>query len=425
MLNEERDTVVSWTPGPRPKWVEVFNQGRSKRLADIARKPLDAETLMAEAKGNTGLSDFGEDAFREPLELLLYSMEKEARLNLLGRYQIRKMVVRLLENRLKIAETLRKDPGIPEEVLSRPIFITGMPRTGTSILHEVMAEDPAFRPALTWELWYPAPPPEPATHETDPRIGMTHRDVTRWGRIVPAYRIQHPQAATLPHECPYLWSHEFMSEYFSACFNIPSYTAWLGKPSASREEFHRPYRMQRLLLQLLQRRYPTKQWLLKAPSHQGHLPSLFDIFPDARVIITHRDPLKVLGSVISLVASLHWMATDDVDYQGIIDTWGYMPGLLNEVIDWRASGRIPDKQIYDFRYADFAADPIAAIADVYRYFDMPFTSEAESRMRAYLKARNQERGVHRYSFEELGMDKAEQRQRFARYQERYQVPNEI
>src|SRR5450830_1043710 len=122
MLNEERDTVVSWTPGPRPKWVEVFNQGRSKRLADIARKPLDAETLMAEAKGNTGLSDFGEDAFREPLELLLYSMEKEARLNLLGRYQIRKMVVRLLENRLKIAETLRKDPGIPEEVLSRPIF---------------------------------------------------------------------------------------------------------------------------------------------------------------------------------------------------------------------------------------------------------------------------------------------------------------
>jgi len=183
--------------------------------------------------------------------------------------------------------------------------------------------------------------------------------------------------------------------------------------------------MQRLLLQLLQRRYPTKQWLLKAPSHLGHLPSLFDIFPDARLIITHRDPLKVLGSVISLVTSLHWMATDDVDYQGIIDTWGFMPGLLNEVIAWRASGRIPDKQIYDFRYADFAANPLAAIADIYGYFDMPFTSEAESRMRAYLKARNQERGVHKYSFEELGLDKAEQRQRFARYQERYRIPNEI
>ena len=216
-----------------------------------------------------------------------------------------------------------------------------------------------------------------------------------------------------------------MSEYFSSCFNVPSYTAWLGTPSESREEFHRPYRMERLLLQLLQRCYPTKQWILKAPSHLGHLPSLFDVFPDACLIITHRDPLKVLGSVTSLVASLHWMATDDVDYQGIIDTWAYMPGLLDEVIDWRASGRISEEQIYDFRYADFAADPLRAIADVYRYFEIPFPGRAEQRMQAYLRTRSQERAVHRYSFEELGLDKAEQRERFARYQERYEVPNEI
>jgi hypothetical protein len=417
--------MVRWRPGPRPKWVEAFNQGRSKRLARIARKPLEPDPLMAEARANTGLSDFGDDAFLEPLELLLAAMEQEANLTLIGRYQVRKMVLRLLENRLKITESLRQDPGIVEEVISRPIFITGMPRTGTSILHEVMAEDPGLRPALTWELWYPAPPPEPATHDIDPRIGWTHRDVTRWGRIVPAYRIQHPQAATLPHECAYLWSHEFMSEYFSSCFNVPSYTAWLGTPSESREEFHRPYRMQRLLLQLLQRCYPTKQWILKAPSHLGHLPSLFDVFPDACLIITHRDPLKVLGSVTSLVASLHWMATDDVDYQGIIDTWANMPGLLDEVIDWRASGRIPEEQIYDFRYADFAADPLRAIADVYRYFEIPFPGRAEQRMQAYLRTRSQERAVHRYSFEELGLDKAEQRERFARYQERYEVPNEI
>ena len=141
--------MVRWRPGPRPKWVEAFNQGRSKRLARIARKPLEPDPLMAEARANTGLSDFGDDAFLEPLELLLAAMEQEANLTLIGRYQVRKMVLRLLENRLKITESLRQDPGIVEEVISRPIFITGMPRTGTSILHEVMAEDPGLRPALT------------------------------------------------------------------------------------------------------------------------------------------------------------------------------------------------------------------------------------------------------------------------------------
>jgi hypothetical protein len=401
--------------------VQAFNRGESEWEAATAKKPLDTDTLLEEARVEACLSDFGDEGFREPLGIFLRSLEEEAHLHLLGRYEARLMVLRLLENRLKIVETLRKDPGIAEEAMSAPIFVTGMARTGTSILHELLVQDPALRGPLTWEMWYPAPPPEPNTHDTDPRIDKTQREVKRWELIAPPYRAMHEMDAQLPNECPPLMAHEFMSSWWGGTYDIPGFSAWLAGA-----DIPRAYAMHRRLLQLLQRRFPTRRWALKDPSNLGVLPAVLAVYPDALILVTHRDPLQALASVASLVATLKWMHSDRVDYEEIARSLAMGQAFLfDQLTDWREGGVIPKAQIYDVRYSDLMADPFGTIAGTYNYFGLPFTEEAEARMRAWLAAKPKGRtGVHRYSFEDTGLDMAAERQRFARYQEHYDIPNE-
>lgn len=407
-----------WQPGPRPEWVRVLNTlGASHWVA------LDEASLLEEAIRNTGLSDFGGDGFRTPLRIFLDSVEREARLNLIGRILARGDILNLLENRLRMTEARKRHPGIDAEEIVRPIFITGLPRTGTSILHELLAQDPAHRVPLAWEVRYPCPPPETATYDTDPRIGQADQEIRFWNQVVPEYVTMHELGANVPVECIVLMMHEFLSDHLAGMHQVPTYAAWLA-----RSDMRPAYRYHRQMLQLLQWRAPRERWVLKAPSHMAALDALLALYPDARIVQTHRDPLQVMGSVASILCATAWVRSDAVDPARILQWFGgaSCAALLANAERVRQSGIVGVEQFFDVHYHDLVRDPFGTIAGIYQHFGLRYTAEAQSRMRAYLAAKPKDRhGAHQYSFGDTGFDRDTERRRFAAYQERYGVPSEV
>lgn len=411
-------------PIHRPPWLENLNAvGRALLAGDGEVVPLDEASLLDEARRNTGLDDFGGDDFLEPLRVLLRSLRDEGRLTLMGRILARSDLVNLLENRLQIADTERRHPGIAGERVVAPIFIVGLPRSGTTILHELLAQDPAHRSPLTWEVRFPCPPPERATFDTDPRIERAERVFQFWNELVPAYRTMHEMGARLPCECVQITAHSFRSEEFLGRNQVPGYGAWLAQADLAPA-----YAYHRRVLRLLQWRAPAERWMLKAPSHMAALGSLLAEYPDARIVQTHRDPLQSMASTASLLAALVAMRTDDVDHGLIRLAFGGegMASRIEAALRARDKGCVDPRQFHDVRYADLMRDPFGTIAKLYDHFGLVLTGGALARMRAYLAAKPRAKhGAHRYSFDDLGLDLAAERRRFAAYQERFRVPSEV
>lgn len=404
-------------PGPRPAWVRALNESSDPRWIS-----LDEDALLAEARRNTGLSDFGGEGFREGLRVFLRAVEAEAQLHFVGRALTRGDVLNLLENRLHMADWCRRYPEIDAVQIEKPLFIMGLPRTGTSILHELLAQDPANRVPLHWEVRTPCPPPEMVSFESDPRIERAHRAIRLWTEIVPEYDAMHELGGALPVECIFLTQHEFRSEQLAGTHQVPSYAAWLAGAD------QRPaYAFHKRMLQLLQWRCARERWVLKAPSHLTALDALISVYPDARIVWTHRDPLQVMGSVASILFATAWVRSDAVDGDRVLSWFdgATCAALLDNATRLRDSGIVPQAQCADLLYQDLVRDPLAAIRALYAGFDMPLRPQAEARMRAYLAARPKDKhGAHRYSFESTGRDRASERQRFAAYQARFGVPSE-
>jgi hypothetical protein len=391
-------------------------------IADPSWIRLDADELAEEARRRTGLSDFGGDAFWEPYRLFVSALDAEAKLHALGRLIARDDLLNWLGNRLELAEWRKRHPEIAEQPVAKPLFITGLPRTGTSILHELLAQDPAHRAPLHWEVRHPCPPPEAASFASDPRIARAERQVRLWSHIVPEYDAMHELGAQIPVECIQITAHEFRSDELMGRHQVPSYAAWFARCDRVPA-----YAFHRRMLQHLQWRCPGERWVLKAPSHLGQLRALLAVYPDARVVLTHRDPLKVLPSVASILYSTAWVRSDAVDPAAVL---GWFTGetcaaLLDGMSALRDAGALPAAQCVDVLYADLVARPFEALARVYDHLGIPFTREAEARMRAYLDAKPQGRhGAHRYAFAETGLDAAAEAERFRPYRERYGVPRE-
>jgi hypothetical protein len=239
---------------------------------------------------------------------------------------------------------------------------------------------------------------------------------------VPAFTTMQEVAGHLPSECIFLFAHQIASDKWIGEFNVPSYMRWTVTTD------QRPaYAYHRRLLQVLQSRHRGARWVLKAPSHLHNLPLLFDSYPDARVVVTHRDPLKVLGSLANLMASLQWMRSNQVSYERIVRSMSFgFAYQLEKLSQERDQGTIPNGQILDVRYADLVRSPIETVRSIYRSFDLALSPEAESRIRAHLEGRPRERrGLHDYSFADTGLDLAIERERHASYQQRYDVPSEV
>ena len=421
------DQVVGWQAGPRPEWVSAVNDGQVPPIAEEAALPLQRDSLLSEARARLaiadgGMADFGDEAFLEPLDIFLEAIEKEAELHLTGRWLTRRFLLRLLEVRLQLIAYLRADPGVVEEVIGEPLFVTGAPRTGTTILYALLAEEPGLRAPLGWELLRPLPPPDPATFDQDPRIGLADRELRLPAEVVDSLDAIHEYGGRLPKECLSAMSFELRSEEFTARYHVPTYTAWLD-----RCDMRPAYEMHRLVLQILQRRSKGRQWVLKSPVHLHSLPVLRRIYPDASIAITHRDPLAVLGSATSLIATLRWAHSDHVDFQEIGRYHaGRYQADLDRLVTWSEDGTLGGDRVRHVQYDRFLADPMGAVRKLYGDLGRPLEPPAQGAMEAQLRSQRQGRhGAHRYSFDALGLDMDEQRAGFARYQEYFGVASEL
>jgi hypothetical protein len=414
---------MPWVPPARKEWVAHVN-ALGSNLADGGRSmvPLDPDRMLEDARRATGLADFGDDWFQAPYRVLVKALEEEAQLNVVGRLMIRSDISRALESRLRVEDELARHPEILEQPVAPMHIVTGLGRSGTSILHELFTVDPDNRVPMLWEMMYPVPPPEPETYQTDDRIRRADLEIRIMDEIVPAMRTMHELAGNLPNECIFLFAHQFASDMWTGRFHVPSYAIWMGT-----HDLHPAYAYHKRLIQLLQSRYRKPRWVLKAPSHLGRLPVLFDTYPDARVVIAHRDPLRALASQANLLTSLKYMGSDAADYDANLQMMAFgCAHLCQRLTEERKAGVLPEDQIADVRYADLMRDPVATVRGVYERWQIPFHDALAERIRAHLAARPKDRhGEHEYSFADTGLDLEKERQRYADYQEYFGVPSEV
>jgi hypothetical protein len=372
---------------------------------------LDEPTLLAAARRRARSSDFGTPAVHEPLRRLLQSLETEAQLNLVGRVAAREDLTRMLANRLMLERDRHLHAAIAAEEIRCPLFITGLPRSGSTLLHTLLAQDPANRVPLNWETLRPSPPPERATHATDPRIARADREIRWFSRLQPAFRKIHEVGARLPEECVVILSHTFLSFQFSSTYFVPSYHAWFEQ-----QDLRPAYHFHRRFLQQLQWRCAGDRWVLKAPPHWPALDALFAVYPDAGVVLTHRDPLQVVASVASLHTVLRQTFSDAVEPTAVGPEVSQM--LANDIARGMRAlerGGIPRERVLDVWYADLVRDPLATVRRIYARFDLPLSPSAEARMREYMSRNLQGRERHEYTLEQFGLDADRERQRFQAY----------
>ncbi len=383
---------------------------------------LAPERLVREAERRTGLADFGDDdAWRSGLAAFCAALETEAELTPLGRTIARGSVLSALENRLHMTDWRRRHPEIDAERIERPVIVIGMGRTGTTILHDLLARDPNNRVPLSWEVETPCPPPERSSYASDPRIAATDARLARTDALVPGLKSMHPMGALLPQECVSMLSTELASVAFQLLYRVPSYSRWLHEEA----DLAAVYRGHRRWLQLLQWRCPGR-WALKSPCHLWHLRALVAAYPDALLVQTHRDPLKVLSSLTSLATTLRKLASDAIEPLAIAREWSHWNAVAYEhSVRARTDGWIDPQRVLDLHFTDFVSDPIATLERLYAFAGLDFTPEAERLMRSYWEAHPaDEHGKHTHRFSDTGLDERSEREKVKRYVEYFGVREE-
>jgi hypothetical protein len=404
---------MSWTPPERPIWLQrLLAQADAAGGADKLVS-LHGDGLLETAMRDTGLADFGGEAWRAHFDVLVRALEEESDLHLVGRILVRAEILQALRNRLRLAEHWRLQPEVLQREVDAPVFIVGSPRSGTSILHELMAADPATRAPAMWEMQRPFDEPSCAA--------SVDRVVQFWHDLQPEYETMHANSGFLPNECIFMTLHEFLSDHWGGNHVVPSYDAHLRSA-----DHVVAYRYHKRFLQTLQGGAGSCRWLLKAPSHLFQLESLFKVYPDARIVRTHRDPLKTLASSISLMGTLKWMRCNKVDMSAAPARLAYgFAYVYQREIEQRAAGRLPDDRFVDLHFSDLVRDPVAAVEGVYRKLGWALVGEAGERVAAYAAAKPKgSRGSHRYSLEQAGLDTAQERERFAFYMAHYGIEPE-
>ena len=404
---------MSLPPPHRPFAIKALNLvGGGLRRVGLDLPSLDEQSLLDAAIVRAGSSDFGGDDFREGMRVLLDSVEREANLSTLGRISCRETLLRYLENRLRLTEYRTQHPEVAKQVIERPIFIVGLPRTGTTLLYNLLAQDPDNRAPLSWEVEWPVPPPEPETYETDPRIKDAEKLFGNLDRLIPTLPAIHEFGAQLPQECVPINAHEFLSMQFHITFHVPSYQAWLNEQNMVRSyEFHKKF------LQHLQSKYRKKRWALKSPAHLPAIGELLEVYPDALIIHTHRDPGKVMPSLASLHYAFRGMNSDSVNParigRNVMDAWSIH---LQKAVEARRMHRDKPQQFFDAHFEDTLADPVDLLRRAYEHFGIELSDVARDRMSAFLADNPRgSRGVHRYATEDFGLEIDDIRRRFAEY----------
>ncbi len=361
--------------------------------------------------------------FRDGLRALITSFEREARLNFLGRIIAQQDTLRLIRTQIRILKELEQHPEVFNQEIRRPVFVIGLPRTGTTILLALLSQDPAHRPLLLWEGLDPVPP----KRGPDRRLRRARSAIRGFDYFSPNYQSIHPMGADLPEECVLLFMPMFSTPQFDFQYRVPGYLEWLRERGLG--DAYRRYRDQLRLLQWQGRPTSSSQnsvrWLLKDPAHLLGLEHILELFPDACVVQTHRDPLKSLPSNCSLYAHSRTIFSDQVDPRelGAYVAGGIWPEALDVALEARK--RLPEQNFFDLRYADFMKDPIRSMERIYHYFGLELSESTGEAMRVYLD-RHPRAGdrIHSYSLGQFGLSAADQRKRYEAYCARFDIPPE-
>jgi hypothetical protein len=386
----------------------------------------ETDAVLEEASRRTGgLTDLGDGPFIEPMGLFLDSLESEGNLNEIGRLIASERTLLHTVNRLGYVNDRKQHPEIADEKIVAPVFIIGFPRTGSTILHDILAQDPDTRSPLTWETMFPSPPPEAATFRTDPRIELAASilpDPENETESEKQFRAMHPMGAELTQECVTMMGESMCTPLFHNQFRVPSYEDWVDDEA----DFAHVYAFHQRQLQHLQWHNPRDRWVLKTGAHMWGLDHLLRTYPDARIVFTHRDPVKSVTSYASLTCHVRAMGSDDVDRAEVAEDWnGRLLKAITRTMAVRDSGDYPDATFYDMFFQDFVADQFAVVSDIYAALGLPMTDEAATRMKAFIDDNPKgKHGLHLYTPEEYGIDPAAVRRDFSAYIDRYDLAPE-
>jgi hypothetical protein len=404
----------------RPRAVRALNASwQALARIGIGRVSLDEHSLIAAARRSCGLHHFADESFREPLRRMLASLEGEAHLHPLGRMTMRQTVIRSLATRLRMEQLRDLHPEIDRTPVESPVFIVGLQRTGTTLLHRLLDREPSLRALLSWEALSPVPPAAAQRPgDRDPRIRTAEFAERALRTIAPEFFAIHPVEAHAPEEDVLLMDLSFLSPTVDATLRAPTYSSWFWETDQTPA-----YEMLKRAVQLLLWQRPGR-YLGKTPHHLHQLDVLLDVFPDAKIIQTHRDPVRVAASYCSMMSHGRLVFSDDVDPNEVGRQLcsGAVHGVHRamEVRDRRAAGAF-----LDVSYADLIRDPIGEVRRIFEFLGIDPSTATLDGMRHWLARNPQNKhGTHRYRLEDFGIDATQLSKDFDLYRTRYKIPEE-
>lgn len=380
---------------------------------------VDGATYMLQASEETGLDDFGPSSFRDGLDHYADAVAGEARLNEVGAVAVPAAITAALATRLRVIDWAKHHPELGHERIDAPVVVIGLFRAGTTLLSNLLDQDPNNRALLRWESGDPVPPPTPADSRHGPRVDAARMANDLLEQLNPAVRAIHHEEADGPTECIAVMSQDFKSLSWEAITNVPTYGAWLRDADhLSAYDYHG------LVLQILQSGGVRGRWTLKSPHHALALDALVATYPDARLVLLHRDPLVLSASVCSLVSTLSGTFTDADHTRYIAEHW---TSMLEESVRRIDLFRLahPEHPVIDVQYADLANDPLGTVGTLYDRLDIDLDGVAHAAIASYAADHPKgTHGAHGYDLARYGLNPGDLRERFAGYVQRYRVPSE-
>jgi hypothetical protein len=374
----------------------------------------DSGALIDRAVKKAGHTDFGGDTWREGLDRLVDALNTTAQLTHDGANMMGYRLSLLLVNRLAIEKTYREHPEIQDEVVQGPVFVIGLPRTGTTALSQLVAADPQMRSLRGWESGAPVPPPESATQYTDPRIAQAQAGLDYMYTAYPKWAALHFETAETPTECQDLLGMEFKAAHFDGMAYVPAYSEWvMNCDMASAYAWHHR------VLKLLQWKCPPTLWHLKTPVHMLYLDALVAEYPQARFLWSHRDPVQVLGSVCSLIAYCRTWVSDRDDSQTIgVEQLAIWVEAISRAIAFRE--RVGDERFADIPFAGIQSNPVMALQRAYAQLDISFDARSHAAIKQWADSHKPgQHGTHVSHLEDFGLSAEHVRAAFGSYAQRF------
>lgn len=397
----------------RPVVLRLFNAcGNILKLSGLFKQKINADKLAEQAVKHSKLSNFGDDAVLEGLQVFCKTLNSAANLNPYGRLQVKKQLSHQLENRLQIVHWCSQHPYIYKNKVTAPMIIVGMPGSGANTLFRLLAQDRELRAPLSWETHSPFPPPRIAKVNNDPRITKTDIHYALMHRMAPTLHSIHTTEARTPQECTEIDTYSMQSFSWCDAFNTPTYRHWLEK-----RLYKETLKFHKLFLQYLQSDFPNSRWLLSSSHHLQALEDLLSVYPDALIIHVHRNPIDALLSACSYKYHLRGLYSDKVNAESIgREQLEYWARTLKKTARTRMQLSEKQHQFIDIQFEEITNNPISVVEQIYSNFDINLSTASRNRMQTYLSEKSPNQAeLPNYKTSDFGIDRERDSQRFKLY----------